>query len=74
MPKLEFPKFDGFNPRVWIKKASKYFELCKIQDDQRVDLASLHMIDKAENWVGSYLDVRKNVDWGGVYSRFICKI
>ena len=39
MPKLEFPKFDGSNPRVWIKKASKYFELCKIPDEQRVDLA-----------------------------------
>lgn len=64
LPKLEFPKFDGPSPRVWIKKASKYFELCKIQDDQRVDLASLHMIDKAESWVLSYLSVRKNVEWG----------
>ncbi|KAL8087895.1 hypothetical protein AgCh_037873 [Apium graveolens] len=64
LPKLEFPKFDGSNPRVWIKKATKYFELCKIQPDERVDLASLHMLDKAENWVTSYLAIRKNVEWG----------
>ena len=64
VPKLEFPKFDGSNPRVWIKKASKYFELCKIPYEQRVDLASLHMLDKAENWISSYLAVRKNVEWG----------
>ncbi|CAO2822844.1 unnamed protein product [Amaranthus hypochondriacus] len=39
MPKLEFPKFDGTNPNEWIRKASKYFELCKIGEDQKVDLA-----------------------------------
>ena len=26
-PKLEFPKFDGSNVRVWIKKCCKYFDL-----------------------------------------------
>ena len=63
VPKLEFPKFDGTNARLWIKKCSKYFSLCKIADDQKVDLASLHMIEKAECWVTSYLAVRKGVDW-----------
>ncbi|VFQ67144.1 unnamed protein product [Cuscuta campestris] len=62
-PKLEFPKFDGNNTRIWIKKACKYFELCKIPDDQWVDIASLHMVDKAENWVTSYLPYRKYVAW-----------
>ncbi|CAO2820179.1 unnamed protein product [Amaranthus hypochondriacus] len=33
MPKLEFPKFDGTNPNEWIRKASKYFELCKISEE-----------------------------------------
>ncbi|KAL8108056.1 hypothetical protein AgCh_024478 [Apium graveolens] len=47
MPKLEFPKFNGSNSRTWIKKCSKYFELCKISDDQKLDIASLHMADKA---------------------------
>lgn len=41
--KLEFPKFDESNPRIWIKKCCKYFSLCKIPKDQRVDLASLHV-------------------------------
>ncbi|XP_048502834.1 uncharacterized protein LOC125498635 [Beta vulgaris subsp. vulgaris] len=63
VPKLEFPKFDGSNCRLWIKKCSKYFHLCKIPDEQKVDLASLFMIEKAEKWVASYLSVRKNVDW-----------
>ena len=62
-PKLDFPKFDGTGTRVWVKKCCKYFLLCKIPDDQKVDLASLNMIDKAENWVLNYLANRKNVDW-----------
>ncbi|XP_021766133.1 uncharacterized protein LOC110730619 [Chenopodium quinoa] len=62
-PKLEFPKFDGKNPRIWIRKCSKYFSLCKILDEQRVDLASLNMIDKAKSWVASYLSNRSFVDW-----------
>lgn len=63
MPKLEFPKFDGSNSRIWIKKCNKYFDLCKIPNDQKVDLASLYMVDKAENWIASYLSVRRSVDW-----------
>lgn len=63
VPKLDFPKFDGSNPRIWVKKCCKYFNLCKIPEDRRVDLASLNMIDKAENWISSYLSVRRNVDW-----------
>lgn len=63
MPKLEFPKFDGTNPRTWMKKCSRYFELCKIPAEQKVDLATLYMVDKVESWVGSYLSGKRNVDW-----------
>ncbi|XP_021859476.2 uncharacterized protein [Spinacia oleracea] len=75
-PKLSFPKFDGTNPRIWVKKCCKYFSLCKIPDEQRVDLASLNMTDKAEGWMMNYLSVRKSVivDWNDfvadLYVRF----
>ncbi|KAL2930706.1 Transcription factor bHLH25 [Bienertia sinuspersici] len=61
--KIEFPQFDGSNPRIWIKKCNRYFLLCKIPEDRKVDLASLHMIGKAESWVSSYLAVRASVNW-----------
>lgn len=48
---------------MWIKKCVKYFELCKIPQDQKVDLASLYMIDKAEKWVTSYLYVPRVITW-----------
>ncbi|KAL2928661.1 DNA ligase [Bienertia sinuspersici] len=48
---------------MWIKKCNKYFSLCKIHDEQKVDLACLNMVDKAESWMSSYIVVKKNVDW-----------
>ncbi|CAO2840780.1 unnamed protein product [Amaranthus hypochondriacus] len=75
MPKLEFSKFDGTNPNEWIRKASKYFELCKIGEEQKVDLASLYMIDKAAVWVASFLAMKPMIGWMkfclGVRSRFL---
>ena len=47
-PKVEFPRFDGNGAKSWVKKCAKYFSLCKIPEEQRVDLASLYMFDKAE--------------------------
>ena len=63
IPKLTCPSFDGTNPRMWIKKYNRYFDLCKIADEAKVEHASLYMIDKAQIWVFSYLSNRKHVDW-----------
>ncbi|KAH9615398.1 hypothetical protein KSS87_015381, partial [Heliosperma pusillum] len=62
-PKLEFPSFDGSNPRIWMKKCLKYFNLCKIPEEQRVDLASMYMVGRAESWFNSYIVVRQHVEW-----------
>lgn len=58
MPKLEFPIFNGNHPRDWLEKCTKYFNLCKISDSQRFDLASLYMNGRAESWYNSYVAVR----------------
>ena len=63
LPRIEFSVFDGSNPRLWIKKCSRYFSLCKIPEPQRVDLASIHLKGRAEVWFSSYIAVKKNVEW-----------
>lgn len=62
-PILEFPKFDGNNPRMWIKKCTRYFNLCSTSEEQKVDLACSHMVDKAEVWMSSYMAIMRNVEW-----------
>ncbi|VFQ72987.1 unnamed protein product [Cuscuta campestris] len=60
-PKVEFPQFDGSNVRNWIKKCVKYFMLCRIPEEKKVDLASLYMTGKAEMWYSSYTIGRNNI-------------
>jgi len=62
-PEIEFPQFDGRNPREWVKKCSKYFHLCRTPSQQKVELASLHMVGKAKTWYNSYVLGRQNVLW-----------
>jgi len=62
-PQLEFPMFDGSNPRVRIQKCGRYFSLCKIPKPQRVDLASIQLKGRAEVWFSCYIAIKKNVDW-----------
>ncbi|KAK9741278.1 hypothetical protein RND81_03G094300 [Saponaria officinalis] len=73
-PKLQFPTFNGLSARSWVKKWKTYFDLCKIPEEQRIDLMSLHMLDKAEIWVNSYLGTIKQIEWEtfvtDLYARF----
>lgn len=62
-PKIEFPTFDGNDPRGWIKKYTCYFTFCHIHDNQEVDLASLHLKRPSKVWFGSYIMGRRGVTW-----------
>jgi len=61
--KIEFPCFDGSDPKGWIKKCTCYFTLCKIMEEQKVDLATLHLRGQAEIWFNSYILGRRNLTW-----------
>ncbi|KAJ8433080.1 hypothetical protein Cgig2_014128 [Carnegiea gigantea] len=62
-PKVEFPCFDGKDRKGWIKKCTRYFGLCRINEDQKVHLVTLHFKGPAEIWFGSYIMGRRNVTW-----------
>ncbi|GAB2210756.1 hypothetical protein Droror1_Dr00016040 [Drosera rotundifolia] len=55
LPKLDFSVFDGTNTHTWIQKAERYFHMYHIPLQQRVEIASLHMTDKAEHWYFSMI-------------------
>jgi len=62
-PKVEFPIFDVSNPRNWIKKCAKHFNLCKIPDDQKTNLALMYLQGRVQIRFNSYILIRKHVDW-----------
>jgi hypothetical protein len=63
MPKIDFPKFDGSDVRVWLDKSSAYFHLYAIPPDFFVTAASLHMTDRASNWFQTYKHSQGAFSW-----------
>ena len=51
MPKLEFPKFDGENPRLWADHYEMYFELFSVSDSLKTRFAALNFNGAAASWL-----------------------
>lgn len=47
MPKIEFPKFDGNDPKGWVLRAEQYFDFIPIDEFRKVKLSGLHFEGKA---------------------------
>ena len=72
-PKLEIPAFRGDNPREWIRKLRRYFQLLHIPLEQWMELTEFHLEGKAEVWYQGFKSTRGNkVDWME-FSRELCK-
>ena len=48
LPKMDFPAFDGNNPREWVRRANKYFQIHGVEEDLKSDIAQLHFQEKAD--------------------------
>jgi hypothetical protein len=51
---MDFPKFDGFDVRIWLDKCAAYFNRYSVPPYFRVTATSIHMIDKAEHKYQTY--------------------
>ncbi|KAF9596425.1 hypothetical protein IFM89_010689 [Coptis chinensis] len=40
-PKLNFPRFDGSNPRAWARKCTQFFQLHPMDDLKKISVVSL---------------------------------
>lgn len=63
MPKIEFPKFDGTDPKGWVIKAEQYFEFISIDNFRKVKLSGLHFEGKDNVWYRFYQSGRANISW-----------
>lgn len=48
LPKIELITFDGREPRVWVRKCVKYFEVYKVPSEEKVGIASI--INTTDAW------------------------
>jgi len=52
-PRVDFPLFDGENPRAWRLKCEAYFQVCTMHPDTWVNCAAMYFIDDALAWLQS---------------------
>ncbi|XP_074355691.1 uncharacterized protein LOC141695333 [Apium graveolens] len=62
-PKLEFPKFNGLDPKGWIIRAEQYFEFICIDKTRKVKLEGMHFEGKAAIWFRFYQSGRGVIPW-----------
>ncbi|OIT20411.1 hypothetical protein A4A49_38895 [Nicotiana attenuata] len=60
--KWELPYFEGHEPKVWIQKCERYFNLYKIPDNLKVEAATLYLNGLADTWYDSLVLSRGLVD------------
>lgn len=74
MPTIEFPRFDGTDPKGWVLRAEQYFEFITMDEFRKVKLAGLHVEGKTNVWYRFYQGSRTNISWkifqADVISRF----
>jgi hypothetical protein len=63
VPKMDFPKFDDFDVRIWLDKCTAYFQLYAVPSNFWVTDASLHMVDRASHWLQHYKHSGGNYTW-----------
>ncbi|KAH0743037.1 hypothetical protein KY290_031030 [Solanum tuberosum] len=47
---VEFQRFCGENPKLWISQAERYFNFYKIEEDQKLNVASFYFDGEALEW------------------------
>jgi hypothetical protein len=63
LPKINFPKFEGENPRLWKSCYESYFDMYNVDEYIWVKVASIHFEDLAARWL-QFIDHRiPNVTW-----------
>ncbi|XP_026441777.1 uncharacterized protein LOC113340943 [Papaver somniferum] len=63
VPKLDFPRFDGDNPRGWIPKSERYFHLNNIEEHLKVNIAAIYLEGKAEKFFLNFQINRPRITW-----------
>jgi hypothetical protein len=53
-PKMDFPKFDGENPKLWQTQCESYFEVFRVQPCLRTRFASLNFVQEAALWLHNH--------------------
>jgi hypothetical protein len=63
LPKMQFAKFDGSQPRIWFDKCENYFTIYDIPEHLKVTAAVMHLEGNAAKWWQAYKQNHKPPSW-----------
>jgi hypothetical protein len=63
IPKMNFPPFDGENPKLWLGRCLDYFDMYAVPIHRWVKVATMHMTAAAACWLQSVEDEIRAVGW-----------
>lgn len=63
IPKVELSSYDGIEPREWIRKCLKNFQVCDVSREKMVEMASLCLVDRTDAWFNNRNRGNQNPSW-----------
>ena len=73
LPKMEFPRFDGNDARIWIDKCTTYFAMFQIPEGFRVTTATMYLDGCATHWFQAYKDPYGVLSWDELQSAVLAE-
>ncbi|KAK5787464.1 hypothetical protein PVK06_042118 [Gossypium arboreum] len=62
--KMEFPTYDGVgDPLGWLKRCENFFGNQRTNEEDKVGLASFHLLGEAQLWFDQIEEEEANLDW-----------
>ncbi|XP_066323451.1 uncharacterized protein [Miscanthus floridulus] len=71
MPQQDFSKFDGSNPKLWIKRCDAYFDVYDIPPDNWVKLATINFTGTAAFWMQTIELNLHQCPWDSFYKHVV---
>lgn len=63
LPKMNFPSFDGENPKLWISRCEDYFDMYSVEPYLWVKIAGMNMTAAAARWLQSVGPSVRRLPW-----------
>lgn len=54
MPKMDFPKFDGTDVRIWVDQCETFFNIYQITKSFKVSAATMNLVHNAAHWYQAF--------------------
>jgi len=60
---MDFPVFDGEDPKLWLSRCDDYFDMYSVEPSQWICVATMRMTGAASRWLQSLDPKVKKVSW-----------